>query len=204
MARFRFLALFLIFALSLATPIVARAAQEASPASVQPGPFCGVTPQAVDELIARAFPLGTPAALSAAAFVSVAESELPVGELADAALSAAADQVVQAWMVCYLGGEAARLFALMTDKLDAVFLQHFLSLPTSDSPEELRRVLESGLGGPLIFASTSALATPGRDIRMLDDGRVGGIWTVEGDHAFIILAQQDDAWLVDEIIDIAE
>jgi hypothetical protein len=44
----------------------------------------------------------------------------------------------------------------------------------------------------------------GRDIRVLEGGRVGGVWTIEGDAAFIVLEQQDDRWLVDEVIDIVE
>lgn len=203
MVRRVFLLLFVTLALGLAGPAAARAAQQASPAPGHSGPVCGVTPQAVDELVARAFPEGTPAALSVAAIASLAESDLPQGTLADAALAAAADQVVQTWVLCYAAGEGARLFALMSDKLDASFLQQFISIPTSDTPEELRRVLESGLTGPLVLGSTSALAPPGRDIRVLADGRIGGIWTIGGDDAFLILVQEEGAWLVDEIIDIA-
>ncbi len=135
---------------------------------------------------------------------AVAESELPVGKPADAAMAAAADQAVQSWLVCYIGGDAARLFALMTDKLDKTILQEFISQPTGDSPDELRTLLEPDLGGTLIIGSTSEIASPGREIRVLDDGRIGGIWNVDGDDAFIILAEEDGSWLLDEIIDIRD
>ena len=38
----------------------------------------------------------------------------------------------------------------------------------------------------------------------LEGGRVGGVWTIQGDAVFIVLEQQDDRWLVDEVIDIVE
>jgi hypothetical protein len=198
------LGLFVTVALNGVGPVVGLAAQPASPTSAQSGPTCGVTPQPVEALIALAFPQGTPAALSVTSFASVAESDLPLGAPADAGTAAAAEHVVQTWLVCMLAGEDARLFALMTDALDAVYLQQYISHPVGDSPQELRALLEVDLTGSIVVGSSSALSSPGRDIRMLDDGRVGGIWAVEGDHAFIILAQEDETWLVDEIIDIAE
>lgn len=201
MVRCVLLVLCATLALGGAVPATTQAAQQATPQAV---PVCGVTPPPVDELIDLAFPQGTPSALSVDAIVSVAESDLPLGALADAAMAAAADQVVQAWLVCHLGGEAARLFALMTDKLDASFLQQLISHPTGDTPEELRDLLESGLADPLIFASNSAIAMTGREVRVLDDGRIGGIWNVGGDKAFIILTEEDGAWLLDEIIDVLD
>ncbi len=201
MVRRMLLVLFVTFALGLAAPGVVQGAQEASP---QSGPACDVTPQAVDELIALAFPQGTPAAMTTEAFVALAEGDLPAGELVDAATAAVADQAVQAWVVCQVAGETARLHALMTDKLDAVYLQRLITHPASDTIEELRRVLESGMSGTLVVGSTAALATVGREVRMLDDGRIGGIWTVDGNDAFIILAEEDGAWLLDEIIDVLD
>lgn len=196
MVRRVLFALSITLAIGLAVPPVAQGAQDASP---EPGPTCDVAPQAVDELIALAFTEGTPAALTAEAFVAVAEADLPVGEPVDAATAAAADQAVQTWVVCHVAGQTARLHALMTDKLDAVYLQRLITHPTSDTDEELRRLLESGMSGTLVVGSTQALAIEGREVRMLDDGRIGGIWTVDGEDAFIILAEADGVWLLDEI-----
>jgi hypothetical protein len=44
----------------------------------------------------------------------------------------------------------------------------------------------------------------GRDIRVLEGGRVGGVWTIEGDAAFVVFEEQDGRWLIDEFIDIVE
>ena len=76
--------------------------------------------------------------------------------------------------------------------------------PSCDSPEELRSVLESGLSGTLIVGSSSALATPVREVRMLGDGRVGGISAAEGNAFFIILEQLDGTWLIDDVIDVID
>lgn len=190
--------------LGLAGPAAALAAQEASPVSAQTGSFCGVTPQPVNELVALAFPQSTPAASADSAIASTAEADLPQGAPVDATTATAVEEVVQSWLVCLVAGEGARLFALMTDKLDAVYLQQYISLPASDTPEELLGVLSSGLSAILISGGTSAFADVGRELRTLDDGRIGGIWSVDGNDAFFILEQQDGSWLIDEIIDIAE
>jgi hypothetical protein len=196
--------LFVVLTLVLALPAAALAAQDATSSSAQSGPSCDVAPQSADELIAIAFPQGTPVAQPVGSFVIAAESEVPQGTLADAATAAAADQVVQSWLVCHMGGETARYFALMTDKLDAFYLQHFVTRLTGDSPEELRRLLESGTNGTLFIGSTEPLASLDGDVLLLDDGRVGGIWTVEGNRAFYILAEEDGSWKLDDIIDIID
>ena len=97
----------------------------------------------------------------------------------------------------------------MTDDLARQF-GPYVSSPDQDTPEEVRALLEAQLVGtpmadePGMEQGASTDVGRGRDIRVLDDRRVGGVWTIEGDAIFFVLEQQDDRWLVDELIDIVE
>jgi hypothetical protein len=97
----------------------------------------------------------------------------------------------------------------MTDDLARQFGPD-VSSPDQDTPEEVRALLEAQLAGtpvadePGMEQGASTDVGRGRDIRVLEGGRVGGVWTIESDAAFIVLEQQDDHWLVDEVIDIVE
>jgi hypothetical protein len=42
------------------------------------------------------------------------------------------------------------------------------------------------------------------EARILDGGRAAAVWAIEGDQFFLVYDQQDDRWLIDEIIDIQE
>ena len=85
-----------------------------------------------------------------------------------------------------------------------------LSSPDEDTPEEVRALLEAQLAGtpvadePGMEQGATTDVGQGRDIRVLEGGRVGGVWAIEGDTAFIVLEQENDQWLVDEVIDIVE
>ena len=82
--------------------------------------------------------------------------------------------------------------------------EHYINLAIGDTPQELRTILQHDLAGTLIYGSTTPLAALGREVRMLDDGRIGGIWNVDGDDTFIVLAEEDGTWLLDEIIDVLD
>jgi hypothetical protein len=85
-----------------------------------------------------------------------------------------------------------------------------LSSPDEETPEEVRALLEARLPGTLVAdepgmeQGASMNIGFGRDIRVLDGGRVGGVWTIAGDAAFIVLEQQDNRWLVDDVDDLVE
>ena len=137
------------------------------------------------------------------------EAELPQGEPVDPAVEEAVNATVTELIACFDAGQYARAFALMTDDMARQFGPD-VSKPDEDTPEEVRALLEAQLAGtpvadePRMDQGASTDAGRGRDIRLLDGGRVGGVWTIYDDSIFIVLEQQDDRWLVDEIIDIAE
>ena len=197
-----------VLAATIAMTAVPASAQEASPAAGGAA-ACTVEPRDVDELIGFYFgPQGTPLATPAATMVDT-EAELPQGEPIDPAVEEAVNATVTQLIACFDAGQYARAFALMTDDL-ARQTGPDLSNPDEDSPEEVRALLEAQLAGtpvvdePGMDEGAATDVGQGRDIRVLEGGRVGGIWSVEGDAAFIVLEQQDDQWLVDEIIDIIE
>ena len=184
-------------------------AQDASPAAGTSGAACTVEPRDVDELIgfyfgAEGTPLATP---SAAMFGS--EAELPQGEPVDPAVEEAVNATVTELVACFDAGQYARAFALMTDDLVRQSGPD-LSSPDEDTPEEVRALLEAQLAGtpvadePGMEQGATTDVGQGRDIRVLEGGRVGGVWAIEGDTAFIVLEQENNRWLVDEVIDIVE
>jgi hypothetical protein len=194
---------------TMLTTTMPAVAQDASPAAGATGAGCTVEPRDVEELIGFYFgPEGTPLATPAAATVD-SEAELPQGEPVDPAVEDAVNATVAELFACFDAGQYARAFALMTDDLARQFGPDVNS-PDEDTPEEVRALLEAQLAGtpvadePGMEQGASTDAGRGRDIRVLDGGRVGGVWTIYGDSVFIVLEQQDDRWLLDEIIDIAE
>src|SRR5215208_2237961 len=198
-----------VLAATALVAVMPVSAQDASPAAGASGPACTVEPRDVDELIgfyfgAEGTPLATP---SAAMFES--EAELPQGEPVDPAVEEAVNATVTELIACFDAGQYARAFALMTDDLVRQSGPD-LSSPDEDTPEEVRTLLEAQLAGtpvadePGMEQGASTDVGQGREIRVLEGGRVGGVWTIESDAAFIVLEQQDDHWLVDEVIDIVE
>jgi hypothetical protein len=184
-------------------------AQDASPAAGAGDAACTVEPRDVDELVGFFFgPGGTPLATPAATTVD-SEAELPPGEPADPGVEEAVNATVTELIACFEAGQYARAFALMTDDL-ARQSGPDLSSPDEDTPEEVRALLEGQLAGtpvvdePGMEQGAPMNISPGRDIRVLEGGRVGGVWAFADDAAFIVLEQQDDRWLVDEVIDIVE
>jgi hypothetical protein len=198
-----------VLAATMLTTAMPAVAQDASPAAEAGGAACTVEPRDVDELIGFYFgPEGTPLATPAATTVE-SEAELPQGEPVDPAVEEAVNATVAQLFACFDAGQYARAFALMTDDLARQFGPDVNS-PDEDTPEEVRALLEAQLAGtpvadePGMEQGAATDVGQGRDIRILEGGRVGGIWTIQGDSAFVVLEQQDDQWLVDEVIDIVE
>ena len=192
--------------LAAAMPVVA---QDASPAAGATGAGCTVEPRDVEELIGFYFgPEGTPLPTPTAATVA-SEAELPQGEPVDPAVEEAVNATVAELFACFDAGQYARGFALMTDDLARQFGPD-VNNPDEDTPEEVRALLEAQLAGtpvvdePEMEQGASTDVGRGRDVRALEGGRVGGVWTIQGDAVFFVLEQQDDRWVVDEVIDIVE
>ncbi len=189
----------------MAAPV---AAQDASPAAGA-GAACTVEPRDVEELVRFYFsPEGTPLATPAATTFE-SETALPAGEPVDAETEEAVNAVVTALIACFDAGQYARAFALVTDD-GARSLGPDMSNPDEDTPDEVRALLEAQLAGtpvadePGMEPGMQTQVSPGRDLRLLEGGRVGGVWTIEGDAAFVVFEQEDDRWLIDEFIDIVE
>lgn len=196
---------------ALAAALIAAApaaAQEATPAAGTEIIACTVEPRDPDILAALYFdelgtPLATPEPQTAAT-----EADLPAGEPVDAETEAAVNAVLAELFVCFDFGQYARAFSLMTDNL-ARQTGPDVANPDEDSPEEVRALLESQLATPLpdeegLGEGLAIDIGEGRDIRMLEDGRVGGIWTAQGESVFVVFEEQDGRWLADAFVGIAE
>ncbi len=184
-------------------------AQEASPAAGSGDRVCAAEPRDVEELVAFYFdPEGTPLATPEATSVDT-EAELPPGEPADPQVEDMLNAAVAELNACFEAGQYARAMALMTDDL-ARQTGPDLSNPDEDTPEEVRALLESQLAGtpvvddPGMDEEATMDTGQGRDVRVLEGGRAGGVWTIDGDAAFIVFEEQDGQWLIDEFIDIVE
>ena len=72
----------------------------------------------------------------------------------------------------------------------------------------MKALLEGQLAGTPIAGAEGTqvpLIVGPRKPRLLDDGRVGAIWSLGGDRVFLIYKQQEDgSWLIDEAVDILE
>jgi hypothetical protein len=189
----------LTLALGAAAPVTA---QDASPIASPAVASCTVEPRTVDEMIGVFFNVqGTPLATPEAMTSVDAEAELPPGEPADAETVAAVHAVVQELVACLDTGQTARSFTLMTDDLIRQITAGMGGV-NAETAEELRGLLEAQLATPEAAAVERMEVGQGRDVRVLEEGRVGGIWTIGGDAGFIVFEQDDGRWLIDEIIDI--
>jgi hypothetical protein len=193
-----------------ATLVVAGpvSAQDASPMAEE-AVVCMAEPRDVEEIVAFYFdPAGTPLATPTATTVET-EAELPPGDPVAAEIEAAVNAVFAEMFACFEVGQYARGFALMTDDL-ARQTGPDVTNPDEDTPEEVRALLEAQLAGtPVADEPGMEQMEPtdigqGRDLRTLEGGRVGGVWVIEGDAAFVVFEQDGDVWLVDELIDIVD
>ena len=198
-----------VLVVSTVMAAIPAVAQDASPAAGATGAGCIVEPRDVEEIVGFFFdPAGSPLATPSAATVE-SEAELPQGEPVNPAVEEAVNATVTELITCFEAGQYARAFALMTDDL-ARQTGPDVSNPDEDTPEEVRALLEAQLAGtpvvdePGMDQGATTDVGQGRDIRVLEGGRVGGVWTIEGDAAFVVFEEQDGRWLIDEFIDIVE
>ncbi len=192
----------------ITTPV---AAQDATPAATPAAIACTAEPRDVEELVGFYFdPQGTPVATPIPEPVVATEDQLPTGEPVDAEIEAELNAVLIEIFTCFEVGQYARAFGLMTENL-ARQTGPDLANPSEDTAEEVRALLEAQIAGtPMADEEQAGEALPaaelgqGRDFRMLDDGRVGGIWTAQGESVFVVFAQQDGRWLADAFVGIEE
>ncbi len=187
--------------LALVGPGVALA-QDATPsASPAAGIACTVEPRSIDELLALWFgPEGSPQAPPPLASPVAGEAALPGGEAADDATAAAVAATLKELNACFEANQFARAFALMTDDVVRQFG------PTSgETLEQVRSLLEAQAAQPVAtpeLTGGQTMVPPLRDVRVLDDGRVGGILVEEGPPVFLIFERQDGRWLIADFLEI--
>ena len=200
----------LTLSLSLVTPL-ASFAQDATPA---PGAdaqqqSCDVEPRDIDELVAFWFDAsGTPAATPAVAMTVQDEAALPDGSKPEDADLTQIDQTTRQWLYCMnIAGQYARGFNLMTDNLVSQFGPDTTN-PAQDSPEEVRALLEAQAAGTPIPGTEGQMRLPAlagpRKARVLEDGRIGAIWSIGGDRVFLLYKNEGGKWLIDEAMDLAD
>lgn len=200
----------LALSLSLVTQI-SSLAQDATPAAgtgAQPT-SCDAEPRDLDELVALWFDAsGNAAATPTATMFIEDEAALPDGAVPEDADIAAIDETTRQWLYCMnVAGEYARGFNLMTDNLVSQYGPDTTN-PDQDTPEEARALLEAQAAAtpnPEIAGQLRlpALAGP-RKARLLEDGRIGAIWSIGGDRVFLTYKNEDGQWLIDEAVDLVD
>ncbi len=199
----------LTLSLSLMTPL-ASLAQDATPAagSDTKAVSCDAEPRDLDALVTLWFDeAGAAAATPAMAMMVEDEATLPGGPKPEDADVAAIDATTRQWLYCMnIAGQYARGLNLVTDQLASQFGPNTMN-PEQDTPEEVRALLEAQMAGTPIAGATvarlPALAGP-RKARLLDDGRIGAIWSIGGDRVFLLYKNVDGTWLIDEAMDLAD
>ena len=200
----------LTLSLSLVTPLTSLA-QDATPAAgsdAQPT-SCDAEPRDLDELVALWFDeSGNAAATPAAAMMIEDEATLPDGSKPEDADLAAIGETTRQWLYCMnIAGDYARGFNLMTDNLVSQYGPDTTN-PDQDTPEEVRALLESQAVGTPVPSTEGQLRLPAlagpRKPRLLEDGRIGAIWSIGGDRVFLMYKNEDGTWLIDEAVDLSD
>ena len=200
----------LALSLSLVLPL-SSLAQDATPASGSSNTpvSCDAEPRAIEELVSLWFDeSGAPAATPAVAMQMMDEASLPDGAKPDEADLAQIDEVTRQFVYCMnIAGQYARGLNLVTDTLASQGGPDTTN-PDLDTPEEVQALLEGQLAGTPIPGSATAARLPAlagpRKPRLLEDGRVGAIWSIGGDRIFILYKNEDGKWLIDEEIDLID
>lgn len=185
------------------------ASQATPPADMGEQLVCTAEPRNIDELLPLWFDeTGNPIATPAMTEGVMDTADLPQGEPADAATLTEIEETTRGWIACFfVDADYARGFNFMTDDLAARFGPD-TSLPEEDTADEVRTLLEGQLAGTPIPGDQGMDMTPtvaGPDeARLLEDGRVAAVWSLDGDQALLIYEQQDGRWLIDDVIEIQE
>ncbi len=184
-----------------ATPIVGGAqTQDVTPIATPSvgGAACTVEPRPTEELLAFWFgPEGTPLPTPLPASPVVGEAALPEGEAADEETVAAVNATLRELSACFGTNQFARAFALMTDDLVRKF-----GPQQGETLEQARALLEAQLIATPEPVGEPAVVSPLRDVRVLDDGRVGGILEEEGTLIFALFERQEGRWLIADFFEV--
>lgn len=200
----------LTLSLSLAAPLTSLA-QDATPAANQDANpvSCDAEPRDLDALVALWFDeSGAAAATPAMAMMVTDESTLPDGPRPEDADVAAIEETTLQWLYCMnIAGQYARGLNLATDALASQFGPD-TTAPDLDTPEEVRALLEAQAAGTPIPGTGGQLRLPAvggpRKARVLEDGRIGAVWSIGGDRVFLLYKNVDGTWLIDEALDLVD
>ena len=204
----RFLVPVSLIALLAAAPAPAFA-QEGTPAAGMALPACTAEPRDIEAMVAIWFDeAGTPLATPEPPAPFADDADLPDGERIEDAIAAEITAATEEWLVCMnVAGQYARGFSFLTERHMAM-LGPDLSNPDQDTPEEVAALLQGQLVGTPIAGVEGMTRLPGlagpRRPRLLEDGRVGAIWSFGGDRVFLVYQEVDGRWLIDEAIDIID
>ena len=203
MRRSRIVAVVLAILVPLPAASVATT-QDATPVAlpqpIVPDPAeCTVAPRPVEFFEQFLATPGTGAAASPAA--SPVPTDLPAGEPADPETVEAVTATVRQILACLNAGDTRRAASLFTDDYFARLFAQSGRLP----PEQLAAIAGTPVAAPGL-ARTLLLAV--RAVRVLADDRVGAIVVTDDpvappagpQAAFVVFAEQDGRWLVDEPI----
>ena len=192
----------LVTMIALAVLVVAPriAAQEATPVGDVPGPEeCRVAPDPAASLA------GTPEADLGQGLRAVIDAtpvpagDLPPGEPADEATIEGIAATLREVLACVYAGDRARLLSLFSDEFSPTGLYTLGLYDVYAFPDE------TGTPAPAP-ADQRVPLPPVRDVRVLDDGRAGAIVadpegaTIGPPAAFIVFVEQDNRWLIDEVV----
>ncbi len=174
---------------------VSALAQDATPIAVDPAE-CVVTPRTAED-VAAIWNAG-----DYVADAEIAAGTLPTGTPADDEVVAAVNATLRQMIGCSNANDFAGQLALMTDEGTQFFA------PEGEVPvDQLTGFFEGLLATPVAVGDYEVFL-PLSDVIMLDDGRVGGVEEDdtsdgEGNAVYIIFAQEDGVWLIDNITEIA-
>lgn len=170
-------------------------AQDAAPVAPDPAE-CVVAPRTAEEVAAI---------WNAGDYVpdsEIAAGIFPTGTPAPDDVVIAVNATLRQLIACSNANDFARELALMTDDGTQFFA------PEGDVPvDELTGFFEGLLATPVAVDDYEVLL-PLTDVVVLDDGRVGALEADdssdgEGHAVYVIFAEQDGVWLIDQITEIA-
>lgn len=202
-----FFVLMPLISMGIATPLL-TVAQEATPAA-EPFPMvadpadCTGEPADVNALLDVWYGAGaSPVAMTDGSDGTAStEITVPVGSPATDAVTAEVISVVHGVFSCFAAGDAARAFGYFSDDLAREFG------PEPGTPREDAEAFMTGTPQPEAEDERSTIVAI-TDVMMLSEGRVGA-FVVEGFAgqtltSYAIFVQQDDRWVVDEIIEFSQ
>jgi hypothetical protein len=144
----------------------------------------------------------TPVAVSGASDgMASTEITIPVGSPATDEVIAEVISVVQGVFSCFAAGDSARAFAYFTDDLAREFG------PEPGTTREDAEAFMTGTPQPEAEDEESTIVAI-TDVMMLSEGRVGAFvverFAGQSSTSYAIFVQQDDRWLVDEVIEFSQ